>query len=652
MLRLRSIPIALSALLVILSIGSTAQAQRTGKVQVTVLDDKTGQPLVRASVSLQEVKKGAFTKDDGTATIINVPHGAYTLVIKSVTYTEKRLPIVLKDSLLRLTERLVRGSMDTVIVLESRPVVEKSRTEQSRKFSASELDAITLTPGVSSGDARSYQNGASIGAGGVLRPQADYYGQEEYKSMPETGYKFVTAEPLSTFSIDVDRASYANIRRFLTEGSLPPKDAVRVEEMLNYFHYDLPSPRGDDPVSIFTDMAACPWNEKHRVVQVALKGREIETDKLPPANLVFLIDVSGSMNNAKKLPLLKSAFRLLVEQLREEDKVAIVTYAGNAGLVLPATSGDQKAKILSAIDNLTPGGSTAGAAGIQLAYEIAKQNMDDETNSRVILATDGDFNVGVSGDDELVKLIESKRDEGIFLTVFGFGTGNYKDSKMEQLADKGNGNYAYCDNLLEAQKVFVKEIGGTLTTIAKDVKIQIEFNPKYVQAYRLIGYENRRLNKEDFNDDKKDAGELGAGHEVTALYEIIPVGVQSDALVSVDPLKYQRITKTNVEMNDSDELMTVKLRYKEPKGSKSKLITQAVKHNESLSASENLRFSMAVAQFGMLLSESSFKGSSDMDEVIKLASSAQGTDKDGYRAECIRLMETYKLLGKSRSYSN
>jgi Ca-activated chloride channel family protein len=541
---------------------------------------------------------------------------------------------------------------DSVIIVNSgRILTEKSNTEQGRKFSISEL---SINTGGATGDVLDGSDAFSMFGGRTNQSERLHSSMptpqntEEYKSGPENTYKLVAQEPLSTFSIDVDRASYANVRRFINDNMLPPKDAVRIEEMINYFHYDLPQPQGSEPIAIFTDMAACPWNEKHRIVQVSLKGREIAKDNLPPANLVFLIDVSGSMNSRDKLPLLKSAFRLLVEQLREEDKVSIVTYAGNAGLVLPATHGNEKAKILEAIDRLTPGGSTAGAAGIQLAYQIAKDNKTSENNTRVILATDGDFNVGVSSDEELVKLIEAKRDQGIFLTVMGFGTGNYKDSKMEQLADKGNGNYSYCDNLLEAQKTFVTELGGTLNAIAKDVKIQIEFNPKYVQAYRLIGYENRLLNKEDFNNDKKDAGELGAGHEVTALYEIIPPGVENDpALATVDPLKYQQVVTPVMHVIDNNELMTVKFRYKDPADSVSKLVTKAVMANESLKASENLQWSMAVAQFGMLLRESEHKGKSNIGSVTELANSAKGSDREGYRAEFIKMLRMYELLSKN-----
>ncbi len=382
-------------------------------------------------------------------------------------------------------------------------------------------------------------------------------------------------------------------------------------------------------------------------MQIGLQGKGISTENLPASNLVFLIDVSGSMADPNKLPLLKSSLRLLVNELRAQDRASIVVYAGNAGLALPSTPGNQKNKILNVIDKLEAGGSTAGGAGIQLAYKIARENLIKSGNNRVILATDGDFNVGISSDAELVRLIEKEREQGIFLTVLGVGMGNLQDTKMEQLADKGNGNYAYIDSLLEAKKVLVKEMGGTLLTIAKDVKMQVEFNPAKVQAYRLVGYENRRLQNQDFNDDKKDAGELGAGHSVTALYEIIPAGVKSDTpLPKVDPLKYQQ---NQANDNGSNELIQVKLRYKEPNQSTSQLLAvPVVDRGQKLeNASTNLKFSAAVAAFGMVLRDSQYKGTANFDEVLKLSSQSQGTDLDGYRAEFIRLVQKSKTLKKT-----
>jgi Ca-activated chloride channel family protein len=474
------------------------------------------------------------------------------------------------------------------------------------------------------------------------------FNTEEYGNIVENSFLAATKEPLSTFSIDVDEAAYSNVRRFIENGTLPPKGAVRLEELVNYFDYDYTPPQNDDPFAVHTEIAACPWNEQHRLVQIGLKGKEIATDKLPPANLVFLIDVSGSMDEPNKLPLVQSSMKLLTDQLRENDRVAIVVYAGAAGLVLPSTPGSNKTKIKEAIDNLQAGGSTAGADGIKLAYKIAKENFSAKGNNRVILATDGDFNVGTSSDDELVTLIEAERKSNIFLTVLGFGMGNYKDNKMQQLADKGNGNHAYIDNLNEAKKVLVHEFGSTLFTIAKDVKVQVEFNPAKVQSYRLLGYENRILQKEDFNDDKKDAGELGAGHTVTALYEIIPVGVKDEFTGKVDDLKYQTPAVTNNDF--TNEMLTIKLRYKKPDGDESKLIVHPVA-DENISianSSDNFRFSAAVASFGMLLRNSDFKQNATYETVLQLAKSAKGKDMNGYRSEFITLVEKASSLGVAK----
>lgn len=446
----------------------------------------------------------------------------------------------------------------------------------------------------------------------------------------------------------MDAASYSNVRRFLNSDQLPPAGAVRTEEMINYFRYSYPQPKDEHPFSITTEMTNCSWNSQHQLVLIGLQGKQIPTEKLPPSNLVFLIDVSGSMQGETRLGLVKQSLKLLVDQLREEDKISMVVYAGNAGLVLPATSGDQKMKIKSAIDALEAGGSTAGGAGIQLAYKVAKENFSREGNNRVILCTDGDFNVGMSSDDELVRLIEKERESGVFLTVLGYGMGNYKDNKMQQLADKGNGNHAYIDGIAEARKVLVNEFGGTLFTIAKDVKLQVEFNPAKVQGYRLIGYENRMLNKEDFNDDKKDAGELGSGHTVTALYEIIPVGVKSTFLKDVDPLKYQKENKPAATSN-TNEVLTVKFRYKAPDGDKSQLLQSVVEDKVVVftNASENLRFAAAVAEFGMLLRNSEFKSAASFNQVYQTAKAATGRDEEGYRKEFLTLVrKASKLYSK------
>lgn len=468
-------------------------------------------------------------------------------------------------------------------------------------------------------------------------------GREDYAHIDENDFTSPLSEPLSTFSIDVDKAAYANTRRYLNSGSLPPAGAVRIEELVNYFHYDYRQPFSSQPFAFNTETSSCPWNSDHQLVHIGLKGREIDRSEMPASNLVFLIDVSGSMNNANKLPLLKKAFNMLIDNLNGQDRVAIVVYAGAAGIVLPSTPASQKGKIMQALNNLSAGGSTAGGAGIQLAYQIARNHLIKGGNNRVILATDGDFNVGPSSESALIEMIESKRKEGVFLSVLGFGTGNYQDRRMEQIADHGNGNYAYIDNLKEAQKVLVQEMGGTLHAIAKDVKIQIEFNPTYVKAYRLIGYENRVLAAQDFNDDTKDAGELGAGHTVTALYEIVPHSANTP-VSGIDPLKYQQLTPSN--LSTGVELMTLKFRYKEPDGDVSKLLTEVVKTSDkTLSAtSENYRFSASVAAFGMLLRGSRYSGDADYDMVIDMASNARGRDEHGYRAEFLQLVQRAKQI--------
>ena len=467
------------------------------------------------------------------------------------------------------------------------------------------------------------------------------FNTEQYDWIPENAFKMALENPLSTFSIDVDRAAYANVRRFLNDNQMPPPDAVRIEEMVNYFEYDYPQPKGEDPFAISLEVASCPWNAEHQLALIGLQGLDVDTSDLPPNNLVFLLDVSGSMSSSDKLPLLQSAMRLLVNQLRPEDSVSIVVYAGAAGIVLEPTS--DKGLIESAIGRLEAGGSTAGGAGIELAYRTAQQSFIKEGNNRVILATDGDFNVGPSSDGALVRLIEEQRKSGIFLTVLGFGTGNYKDSKMEKLADKGNGNYAYIDDILEARKVLVTEMGGTLLTIAKDVKIQVEFNPGQVKAYRLIGYENRVLANEDFDDDLKDAGELGAGHTVTALYELIPAG--SDEIIPMaGDMKYQK-----TQLVDSDDLMTVKLRYKQPDGDVSKQLVRTIKASEfhGRRPSDNFQFASEVAEFGLLLRDSEFKGSASYGRIIERAHQLKGDDREGYRAEFIRLVNKARLLEES-----
>ena len=472
---------------------------------------------------------------------------------------------------------------------------------------------------------------------------------ESYAKIDENPFLEAARAPLSTFSIDVDTASYSNTRRFLSEGRLPPRDAVRIEELINYFSYDYPQPSGSAPFSVTAEGADCPWNARHRLVHIGLQGRRVSTEDMPPANLVFLIDVSGSMQDPRKLPLVKSSLRTLAEQLTARDRVAIVVYAGTSGLVLPSTPGDRKGEIVAAVERLEAGGSTNGGQGIQLAYRVAQDNFIRGGTNRVILATDGDFNVGLTSDDALVRLIEEKRQGGIFLSVLGFGTGNLNDSMMEKLADKGNGNYAYIDTEAEARKALGEQAGATLLTIAKDVKIQVEFNPRLVAGYRLIGYENRLLADRDFNDDRKDAGEIGAGHAVTALYEVVPAG-QKVENPGVDALKYQQPEQAP-EGAGAGELMTIKLRYKEPDAGASKLLSVGVVDGGGSfrNASANFKFAASVAEFGMLLRDSRYKGQASYDGALQLARASAGEDLRGYRTEFVHLVERARSLSESPS---
>jgi Ca-activated chloride channel family protein len=501
--------------------------------------------------------------------------------------------------------------------------------------------------------AKNMLNEAGVGApapsGVEMEFAADEGGEfntEEYSRINENNFKDAKQNPLSTFSIDVDTASYTNIRRFLSGNRLPPKDAVRIEEIINYFTYDYPQPRGEHPFSITTEVASCPWNREHRLAHIGLQGKSLNYDELKPCNLVFLIDSSGSMSDTNKLPLLKQSLKLLVDELDDRDKIAVVAYAGSAGLILPSTPASKKDRIIEALDQLSAGGSTAGGEGIELAYKTAEESLIANGNNRVILCTDGDFNVGVSSTGDLVRTIEEKRKKDIYLTICGFGMGNYKDDRMEQISNAGNGNYFYIDTIHEAQKVFVKEMRAHLFTIAKDVKIQVEFNPAKVRAYRLVGYENRVLANEDFDNDKKDAGELGAGHTVTALYEIIPAGSEKN-VNKADDLKYQDTTIKTMAVA-SDEIMTINLRYKPPKEETSKLIEQAVtdRNLPYEESSANFRFSAAAAGFGMLLKNSEFKGNISYDDIIAMARDSKDSDTEGYRSEFIRLVKTCALLTK------
>ncbi len=609
------------AALIILSSGFIAPEPRTITGIVTSASD--GSALPGVTVILKGTTTATSTDYSG-AYKITVPSSGGILIFSFIGFKSKEIKIGKTNTLNAELEYEVHQLSEVVVVGYS------VKSRKSVTGSVSVIDSKTSMPQAIYAERDDYQEAE--------------WNTEEYNTIHENIFHDAIKDPLSTFSIDVDAASYSNIRRFINNGSRPPKDAVRIEEMVNYFDYDYDQPEGKDPFAVITEISTAPWNSKHKLVHIGLQGKRIPTENLPASNLVFLIDVSGSMDEQNKLPLLKSSLKMLVEELRPQDHVAIVVYAGAAGLVLEPTAGSDKKKIIEALDRLEAGGSTAGGAGINLAYATALEHFKQGGNNRVILATDGDFNVGESSDESMERLIESKRKDGIFLTVLGYGMGNYKDSKMEILADKGNGNYAYIDNITEARKVLVNEFGGTLFTIAKDVKLQIEFNPSHVKAYRLIGYENRMLKSEDFNNDKKDAGELGSGHTVTALYEIIPVGVESE-FFKIDELKYQT-SKIDPAAKQSDELMTIKLRYKKPDEDSSKLIVHPLKDTNFMlsKTSDNFRWSAAVAGFGMLLRESEYSKDFTYDDIARLAQGSRGEDKEGYRIEFINMVKSFGMV--------
>ncbi|MEO7458330.1 MAG: von Willebrand factor type A domain-containing protein [Gemmatimonadaceae bacterium] len=640
------VPTMMAATTFMLFPATLANARRAEQtVVVGRVTDAGGNALAATNIQVRERNASASTGSDGRYAITLGRSGTrerVTLVARRIGYGAATLTVAL--------------TADTV------------RADIVMQVQAALLESVVATGVAQTRDAASYAPMLRAGApavmvGGIAKAQAntrydardpsrrrypaDSGGNTEaYDHIDENPFRSPTVAPLSTFSVDVDRASYSNVRRFLMQGQLPPKDAVRIEELINYFPYDDPSPgRSGAPLRVSTELAAAPWNESHDLLRVAVRARDIDMRNAPPSNLVFLVDVSGSMQGPGRLPLVKQALALLVNELREDDHVAIAVYAGNAGLVLPSTPGSDKRRILEALEGLEAGGSTAGGAGIRLAYDVARKNFIAGGSNRVILCTDGDFNVGASSDGDLVRLIEQRRAEGSFLTILGFGMGNYKDAKMEKLAGAGNGNYGYIDDLLEARKMLVKEMGGTLVTVAKDVKLQVEFNPARVQAYRLLGYEDRLLRDEDFANDRKDAGDVGAGHTVTALYEIVPAGVKLDVdLPGVSPLRYQRVTGAS---SPRDELLHVALRYKAPDGDESKLMTTPVRAERS-SASESMRFSSAVAGFGMLLRESKNAGTLTWTQMLSLARGAKGRDEDGYRADFIRMSEKAAQLAQRR----
>ncbi|MCB0578184.1 MAG: von Willebrand factor type A domain-containing protein [Phaeodactylibacter sp.] len=578
-----------------------------------VVDAEYGDPISGAHVLVQHSNEGVVTDSNGFFTL-ELYAGEDTLVVRHPGFATQQASV--RPDTMRI-ELVYEMGLDTVAVVTPETYEETYQIVRNER-------SFGRTPHR------------------IQKTREDNWNTEDYSPIEENGERDVLSSPLSTFSIDVDRASYSNVRRFLNEGQLPPRDAVRVEEMINYFSYQYPLPERDGPpFSVYTELADCPWNENRKLLHIGLQGKIISREELTPSNLVFLMDVSGSMSAQNKLPLAKQAMRLLVEQLRPEDRVAIVVYAGAAGLVLPSTPGTDKQAILQAIDRMEAGGSTAGGAGIQLAYQTAREYFIEGGNNRVILTTDGDFNVGVSSDGGLTQLIEEKRKTGIFLSVLGFGMGNYKDNKLELLADKGNGNYAYIDNLEEAKKVFVEELPGTLYTIAKDVKIQLEFNPGLVRTYRLVGYENRLLNTEDFADDAKDAGEIGAGHTVTALYELEMAPVQP----AQASLRYQQPGLTKVARK-GQELGFLQLRYKLPEEEDSQLLSVAIENrlNRFAKATNDFQFAAAVAAFGMLLRESPFNKQLGFPEIRRLAKEAIRGDPNGYRKEFLELVERAERL--------
>ena len=606
----------------------------TGKVT----DSSDGLPLPGVSVIIKGTTRGTFTDVDGKY-VVEAKKGEY-LIFRYIGYTEQ-------------TVKITESRHDIILHFDMQILEEKSvkgrAKENSHNSGRNSSIRISTEAKVDKNLNHEVYYDVSAAFQTVVRAPGYFPGGEEYRRFVDNGFKYVSDEPLSTFSVDVDKASYSNMRRFVNQGQMPDKDAVRIEEFVNYFTYDYPKPKGKDPVSISIEGGECPWNKDHRLVHIGVKAKETASDDLPAGNFVFLIDVSGSMAGPARLDLVKSSLNLLINNLRDKDKAAIVVYAGEAGEKLPSTSGSDKQKIREAVSELRAGGSTAGGAGIMLAYKIAENNFVKGGNNRIILCTDGDFNVGVSSEKELEQLIENKRKTGVYLTVLGYGMGNYKDKKIQVLAEKGNGNHAYIDNMQEADNVLVKEFGGTMYVAAKDVKLQVEFNPAKVRAYRLIGYESRILDKEDFNDDTKDAGDMGVGHTVTALYEIVPAGVKGNIPRTVDDLKYQKKEQQEkIRYADSPEMLTVKLRYKDPDEDVSKKIEKPFIENKSDKPSSDFGFSSAVAMFGQLLKDSVFKGDGDYDKVISIAKTAMDNDENGYKHEFVRLVEIVKGLSSNK----
>lgn len=623
----------------LMSIGLSAQ---TITVTGVVTDYSDGYPLPFVTVMVKGTTNGTTTDVDGKYSITAPSNG--TLVFSYVGFEQQEISIASRTAI-NVALRADVQTLDEMVVVGYGVASDNSSSGFSGSLFGSGRRKGKKSNPSSTGYTSSYTPAATA-------PQYSAYDNlqdEDYSKVAENRFLSASNDPLSTFSIDVDAASYSNMRRYVNKGQMPPVDAIRTEELINYFSYDYPKPTGSDPVKITTEVGECPWNPTHRLVRIGVKAKEIAGDELPASNLIFLVDVSGSMSGATRLDLVKSSLKLLVNNLRDKDRVAIVTYSGQVSEVLSSTSGADKQKIREVLDELTAGGYTAGGEAIQMAYKIAKKNFIEGGNNRIILCTDGDFNVGVTSNSELETLIENERkNSNVFLTVLGYGMGNYKDGKIQVLAEKGNGNHAYIDNIQEANKVLVNEFGGTMYTVAKDVKLQVEFNPAKVQSYRLVGYESRMLEKEDFNDDAKDAGEMGAGHTVTALYEVVPVGVKGNIPGSVDDLKYQKSvgTSQNVAYTDSPELLTVKLRYKQPDGDKSEKIEIPLVDEGGSKVSDDFKFASAVAMFGQQIRNSDFKGEGSYDKVINLAKSGYGEDAQGYRREFVRLVEAVNGMDK------
>ncbi len=664
----------LSVLLMVIMMNLQSVAQ---EIAGKVIDEKK-EPVINATITVyrNNIKKGGTVSDfDGNYLIKSLDAGQYDLIVSYIGYDSICMKQVVVDPAGRTT-------VNFTLTPSSDPLPEVAITAYKMKLidqdnpgkkiiTANDINRLATTEvtDIVSMNSRGYRarRGASLGgarSSGTLyiidgvqvqnisgsagipmaQNETQYYNPSttEYKHAPENDFRSVAANPLSTMSVDVDRASYTNIRRIINEGNKPPADAVRIEEMINYFKYDYPQPTGNNPISINTEVTDCPWRAENKLLKIGIQAKSINTANLPPSNLVFLIDVSGSMDEDDKLPLLISGMKLLVDNIRPIDKVAIVAYAGAAGLVLPPTPGTNKEAILDALDRLESGGSTAGGAGIKLAYKTAVDNYIKGGNNRVILATDGDFNVGISNDNDLEALIVAQRKTGVYLTCLGFGTGNYKDAKMETLADKGNGNYHYIDNIKEARKALVSEFGGTLFTVAKDVKTQIEFNPDVIQGYRLIGYENRLLNEEDFKDDKKDAGDMGAGHTVTIIYELIPTGINSKLMRNTRKLKYRK-NKTR-KTHYSNELATIKFRYKKPEGNTSKEMAHIITNQTTpwKMATNDTRFATSVAMFGMMLKDSEYRGTTSYNRIIEETVTCMTDDADGSKTEFTKLVNDMK----------